>query len=78
MNYQDFHNFRFKCNKLTEELVELATAMLQQRNKPKTDFHREIEDEIADVEVWLAAVKRYYDEEYINNRVSIKKQTYDL
>jgi NTP pyrophosphatase (non-canonical NTP hydrolase) len=78
MNYQDFHNFKFKCNKLTEELVELATAMMHQRNKPKSDFHREIEDELADVEAWLFSVKQYYDTDYIDNRVKAKRDIYSL
>ena len=40
--------------KLVEELNELATAIMQQNNKPYKDLTEEIQDEIADVKVWLS------------------------
>jgi len=42
--------------KLVEELNELATAIMQQNNKPYKDLTKEIQDEIADVKVWLIRV----------------------
>ena len=36
-------------DKLIEELLELATIIMQQKNKPHKDLTRKIENEIADV-----------------------------
>ena len=38
-------------DKLVEELLELATIIMQQKNKPHKDLTRKIESEIADVKV---------------------------
>jgi len=64
--------------KLIEELNELATVLLQNYNKPKKEFTLEIQDEIADVKLWLNIVEKRYDEEYINNRIEEKKKKYKL
>ena len=64
--------------KLIEELNELATVLLQNYNKPKKEFTLEIQDEIADVKLWLNIVEKRYDEEYINNRIEGKKKKYKL
>jgi hypothetical protein len=64
--------------KLIEELNELATVLLQNHNKPKKGFRLEIQDEIADVKLWLNIVEKRYNKEYINNRIEEKIKKYKL
>ena len=64
--------------KLVEELNELATAIMQQRNKPHKNLTVEIQDEIADVKVWLAEYEELFDWNYIDNRITLKKQKHGL
>ena len=64
--------------KLVEELNELATAIMQQHNKPYKDLTIDIQDEIADVKVWLSEYEELFDWNYINDRVTLKKQKHGL
>ena len=64
--------------KLVEELNELATAIMQQRNKPHKNLTVEIQDEIADVKVWLAEYEELFDWNYIDDRITLKKQKHGL
>lgn len=64
--------------KLVEELNELATAIMQQRNKPHKDLTIDIQDEIADVKVWLAEYEELFDWNYIDDRITLKKQKHRL
>ena len=64
--------------KLIEELNELATVLLQNYNKPKKEHTIEIQDEIADVKLWLDIVERRYDKEYIEKRIKKKIKKYNL
>ena len=64
--------------KLVEELNELATVLLQNYNKPMKEHTIEIQDEIADVKLWLNIVEKRYDKEYINNRIEGKIKKYKL
>lgn len=64
--------------KLVEELNELATVLLQNYNKPKKEHTIEIQDEIADVKLWLNIVEKRYDKEYIDNRIKRKTKKYKL
>ena len=64
--------------KLVEELNELATAIMQQRNKPHKDLTIDIQDEIADVKVWLVEYEQLFDWNYINDRITLKKQKHVL
>ena len=64
--------------KLVEELNELATAIMQQNNKPHKDLTKEIQDEIADVKVWLLEYEELFDWNYINDRITLKKQKHVL
>ncbi len=64
--------------KLVEELNELATAIMQQRNKPHKDLTIDIQDEIADVKVWLAEYEELFDWNYIDDRITLKKQKHGL
>ena len=64
--------------KLGEELNELATASMQQRNKPHKDLTIDIQDEIADVKVWLAEYEELFDWNYIDDRMTLKKQKHGL
>ena len=64
--------------KLVEELNELATAIMQQRNKPHKDLTIDIQDEIADVKVWLAEYEELFDRNYIDDRITLKKQKHGL
>ena len=64
--------------KLVEELNELATAIMQQNNKPYKDFTKEIQDEIADVKVWLSEYEELFDWNYIDNRITNKRKKHGL
>ena len=64
--------------KLIEELNELATVLLQNYNKPKKEHTIEIQDEIADVKLWLNIVEKRYDKEYIDKRIERKIKKYKL
>ena len=63
---------------LIEELNELATVLLQNYNKPDKEHTVEIQDEIADVKLWLNIVEKRYDKEYIDNRIEGKIKKYKL
>ena len=64
--------------KLIEELNELATVLLQNYNKPDKEHTVEIQDEIADVKLWLNIVEKRYDKEYIDKRIEDKIKKYKL
>ena len=64
--------------KLVEELNELATAIMQQNNKPYKDLTKEIQDEIADVKVWLSEYEKLFDWNYIDNRITNKRKKHGL
>tara|TARA_E500000318_G_C3495387_1_gene186176 strand:+ start:346 stop:570 length:225 start_codon:yes stop_codon:yes gene_type:complete len=64
--------------KLVEELNELSTAIMQQHNKPNKDLTMEIQDEIADVKLWLAEYEEFFDWKYIDDRITLKKQKYNF
>ena len=64
--------------KLIEELNELATVLLQNYNKPKKEHTIEIQDEIADVKLWLNIVEKRYDKEYIAKRIAAKTKKYKV
>ena len=64
--------------KLVEELNELATAIMQQNNKPHKNLTKEIQDEIADVKVWLSEYEELFDWNYIDNRITNKRKKYRL
>ncbi len=64
--------------KLVEELNELATAIMQQHNKPHKDLTIDIQDEIADVKVWLAEYEELFEWDYIDDRITMKKQKHGL
>ena len=66
------------AKKLVEELNELATAIMQQNNKPHKDLTKEIQDEIADVKVWLLEYEELFDWNYIDNRITNKRKKYGL
>ena len=64
--------------KLVEELNELATVIMQQNNKPHKDLTKEIQDEIADVKVWLLEYEELFDWNYIDNRITNKRKKHGL
>ena len=64
--------------KLVEELNELATVIMQQNNKPHKNLTKEIQDEIADVKVWLSEYEELFDWNYIDNRIINKRKKYGL
>ena len=60
--------------KLIEELLELATILTQQMNKPKKDFTKHIIEEIGDVKWRLGQVEKYYDSCAIQKRINKKNK----
>ena len=69
---------RIVRDKLVEELLELATIITQQKNKPHKDLTRKIENEIADVKVWLTEFEVPYDWDYIDDRIKAKRKKHKL
>ena len=65
-------------DKLVEELLELATIIVQQNNKPHKDLTRKIENEIADVKMWLTEYAYKLDWSYIDDRIKMKRNKYKL
>ena len=65
-------------DKLVEELLELATIIMQQKNKPHKDLTRKIENEIADVKMWLTEFEVPYDWNYIDDRIKAKRKKHKL
>lgn len=61
-------------NKTIEELMELSTVMLQQKNKKNNNYSLKIEEEIADVYCWLDLLKTRFDQARINRRISYKRR----
>ena len=57
MLYKEKHKFKF--TKLIEELLELATVVQQQINKPNRDLSRGIESELKDVQKRINAVTKH-------------------
>ena len=65
-------------DKLVEELLELATIIVQQNNKPHKDLTKKIENEIADVKMWLTEYAYKLDWNYIDDRIKVKRNKYKL
>lgn len=60
-------------NKLVEELLELATIITQQLNKPKLDLEQSIIEEIGDVKYRLEQIEKYYNCDKIEKQILYKK-----
>ena len=59
--------------KLVEELLELATVITQQINKPSADLEENITLEIGDVKFRLEQVEKYYNSNKIQQQINYKK-----
>ena len=55
--------------KLSEEMSELSTRIIQQVNKPHKDIHAKIQDEVADVAYRLNKMILWYDAQAIRKRM---------
>ena len=62
--------------KTVEECCELATALMQNTNKKRVFNDQQIEDEIADVLMWVNELAKHYNLDYINARIEKKKTNY--
>jgi len=51
---------------------------MQQNNKPHKNLTKEIQDEIADVKVWLSEYEELFDWNYIDNRITNKRKKHGL
>jgi len=71
--------FNRTYNKTIEELMELATVLMQQQNKQQSkDYTDHIEEEIADVYVWLDELKLRFNQKKISDRIENKRKAYKL
>ena len=73
------HRMRYDktYNKTIEELMELATVLMQQQNKQQSrDYTDEIEEEIGDVYMWLGELSKRFDQNKINKRIESKRLRY--
>lgn len=64
----------YNLTKAAEELLELATALLQRVNKGNRVSDKQITDEIGDVKTRLKVLEKIFPKEAIDERV-IKKLT---
>jgi NTP pyrophosphatase (non-canonical NTP hydrolase) len=71
-----FFDAEYTKRKAAEECCELATALMQNINKKGAMNDQQIEDEIADVLMWVNELVNYYDSTYINARIEKKKTNY--
>ena len=66
-------------DKTIEELMELATVLMQQRNKQQSkDYTSEIEYEIGDVYAWLGELSKRFNQRKIDERIAYKKKSYGI
>ena len=72
----DYFDSEYTKRKAAEECCELATALLQGINKRRAMNDQQIEDEIADVLMWVNELAKHYDSDYINARIEKKKTNY--
>ena len=62
-------DWKHDANKLAEELLELASEIVKQVNKPHKDYHSKIQDEIADVSYRLNNMIEWYDTKAMAQRM---------
>ena len=62
-------DWKHDANKLAEELLELATELVKQSNKPHKDYHDKIQDELADVAYRLDKMVEWYDTKAMAQRM---------
>lgn len=63
---------KYNHNKCAEELLELATLLVQRVNKPTKVSSKKIIEEIGDVRVRLAVLEEIYSKKSIQQRVNKK------
>ena len=62
-------DWKHDANKLVEELLELASELVKQVNKPHKDYHSNIQDEMADVSYRLNNMIEWYDTKVMAKRM---------
>ena len=62
-------DWKHDANKLAEELLELATELVKQYNKPHKDYHDKIQDELTDVAYRLDKMVEWYSTEAMAQRM---------
>ena len=65
-------DWKHDAKKLAEELLELATELVKQYNKPHKYYHDKIQDELADVTYRMDKMMAYYDSIAIATRITNK------
>ena len=62
-------DWKHDASKLAEELLELASELVKQINKPHKDYHSKIQDEMADVSYRLNNMILWYDTKVMAKRM---------
>ena len=62
----------YSLRKAAEECMELATALLQQVNKPTKNYTNEIEEEISHVSMRLLMISEVFDKQNIQHNFDRK------
>ena len=65
-------DWQYDASKLIEELLELASKLVKQSNKPHRDYHSNIQDELADVIYRTDKMVVYYDQDAMESRINNK------
>jgi len=68
------NNAKYNHNKCAEELLELATLLVQRVNKPNKVSSKKIIEEIGDVRVRLAVLEKVYGKKLIQKRINDKSK----
>ena len=62
----------YTLRKTAEECMELATALLQQVNKPSKNYTKEIEEEISHVSMRILMISELFDKKNIQEQFDRK------
>ena len=68
----------WEMKKTAEECCEFATVLMQQLNKPHKDLEEDIVEELGDVIFRTNRLKKYYDNESIEERIFRKEKKEQL
>lgn len=69
-----FNKPKYNISKAVEELQELSLILTQRLNKPTKVKNQDIIDEIGDVEIRLAVLKKIFSKASIQKRINLKEK----
>ncbi len=70
------NGYEYNLSKASEELQELSLVLTQKLNKPYKITDQEIIDEIGDVEIRLAILRKLFNPEKVDKRIAEKLKSF--